>query len=164
MYVITLALALALLAPQPMPIPQPMDPIAAIQYAHRGPADAIVLGPGDSAVVPLEKGVHGGLEVMRSNGVVTPRCPVVVASAHVVADGPVTSAIDVGVRLGNWTAVMEGGAIVPMTAIPLLPGQSVRLRVGNPGRGPVTVSIFGTRLSVYAANCAPVEGAGLLAR
>lgn len=155
-----LALAVALLAPQP--IERPADPISPIQWVHRGPADAVDLDPGDAAVVLLEKGAHGGLTVLGSNGIVTPNCPVVVAAAQVIADGPVVVSLDVGVRLGQWMTVIDGGPVLPMTAVPVRPGQSLRLRVTNAGRARVRIEPIGTRLSVYAASCAPVPREGLI--
>lgn len=162
MIALLLALGAALLAPQP--IERPADPVSPIQWVHRGPADPVDLDPGEAAVLPLEKGMHGGLTVLESNGIVTPRCPVVVASAQVVADGPITVSLDVGVRLQNWSTVIDGGPILPMTAIPIREGQSVRLRITNRSHGRVRVSPFGTRLSVYAASCAPVVAGQLFGR
>ena len=159
MIAILLALGVALLAPQP--IERPADPVSPIQWVHRGPADPVHLGPGETAVLPLEKGLHGGLEVLKSNGIVTPRCPVVVASAQIVADGPIVASLDVGVRLRNWSTVIDSGPLVPMTAIPVQEGQSVRLRVTNQSPNRVRVSPLGTRLNVYAASCAPVIRGGL---
>lgn len=155
------ALGFALLAPQP--IEMPADPVSPIQWVHRGPADPMDLDPGETAVLLLEKGMHGGLTVLKSNGIVTPRCPVVVASAQVIADGPITASLDVGVRLRNWSTVIDSGPIVPMTAIPVPEGQSVRLRVTNQSPNRVRVSPIGTRLSVYAASCAPAIRGGLFA-
>jgi len=162
MFALLLAVGVALLAPQP--IERPADPIAPIQWVHRGPADPVDIDPGESAVVLLEKGMHGGLTVLKSNGVVTPRCPVVVASAQVIADGPAVVSLDVGVHLRNWSTVIDGGPILPMTAIPIREGQSVRLRVTNQSPNRVRISPFGTRLSVYAASCAPVGAGQLLGR
>lgn len=142
-------LALALNAPPGALLPE----VDAVQYLHRGPADAIDLAPGESAVVPLEKGTHGGLDLLASNGILTPRCAVVVAAAQVIADGPVTVALDRGVHLRHWDPVIEGGPILPMTAVPLLVGQSLRLRITNRGPNRARVTPTGTRLSVYGANC-----------
>lgn len=156
-----IALILALI-PIALPLIPGRPDVPEVQYAHRGPLDPIHLGPGDSAAVALERGQHAGVALDASLGIITPTCPVVTASARVDADGPITATLDRGVRGGNWQPIIDGGPIVPMTAIPLPPGQSIRLRVTNPGPHPVRVSPERTRLDLYAAGCEPARAGQLV--
>lgn len=144
----------ALLAP-----PMPAQP-AAYQYTTASPEQPIVLAAGADAPVPLEKGHAVGLEVLGSDGIVTPQgqCAVTFAAAAVGGSDVITASIEVGRRgEDGWEDIGSGPLAVPQVTAPIEPGDSLRLVVRNPGPGPVVVWPSATRLSVVALGCvAPI--------